>query len=239
VTRTETLTVAGPAGPLETRLEFPAGESTAPRVFGVACHPHPLFDGTMDNKVTHVLARSMMECGAPAFRFNFRGVGASGGTFDNGRGETDDLAAVVAEGRRRFPGAALWLGGFSFGAFVALRGANGLAPEKLVAGAPPGARFELGSVARPDCDWMLAQGDADDVVPPEGVLAWAAEQRRKPRLHVLAGAGHFFHGKLHELKPLIVEFLRSCAGSPKAQKPGHLAMPGFRCTQARAVARDA
>ena len=122
MTRAEVLTLAGPAGPLETKLEFPDGDEASPRVFGVACHPHPLFGGTMDNKVTHVLARAMMECGAPAFRFNFRGVGASAGSFDNGRGETDDLAAVVAEGRRRFPDAALWLGGFSFGAFVALRG---------------------------------------------------------------------------------------------------------------------
>jgi alpha/beta superfamily hydrolase len=208
VTRAETLTVAGPAGSLESRLEFPDDSNAAPRVFGVACHPHPLFGGTMDNKVTHVIARSMMECGAPTFRFNFRGVGASAGTFDNGRGEAEDLAAVVAEGRRRFPDAALWLGGFSFGAFVALRGAKELAPLKLVAVAPPVARFELGHVANPDCDWMLAQGDADDVVPPEAVLAWAAEQPRQPRLHVLAGAGHFFHGKLHELKPLIVAFLQ-------------------------------
>jgi hypothetical protein len=207
--RTEVLTLPGPAGPLETKLELPDVEDELPAVFGVACHPHPLFGGTMDNKVTHVLARSMMECGAPAFRFNFRGVGASGGSFDNGRGEADDLAAVVAEGRRRFPGAALWLGGFSFGAFVALRAAQTLNPVKLVAIAPPVARFELGSVAHPECDWMLAQGDADDVVPPEAVLAWAAEQPRKPRLHVLAGAGHFFHGKLHELKPLILDFLKS------------------------------
>jgi uncharacterized protein len=207
VTRAEVLNVAGPAGPLETRLEFPDGG--APRVFGVACHPHSLYGGTMDNKVTHVLARAMNECGAPVFRFNFRGVGASGGQFDNGRGEVDDLAAVVAEGRRRFTGAALWLGGFSFGAFVALRAAAALSPVKLVAVAPPVARFDLGSVAHPDCDWMLAQGDADDVVPPEAVLAWAAEQTRKPRVHVLKGAGHFFHGKLHELKPLVIDFLRS------------------------------
>jgi alpha/beta superfamily hydrolase len=208
VTRAETLAIAGPAGPLEARLEFPDAE-TAPTVFGVACHPHPLYGGTMDNKVTHVLARAMVECGAPAFRFNFRGTGTSAGAFDNGRGEADDLAAVVAEGRRRFPGAALWLGGFSFGAFVALRGAVTLAPLKLVAVAPPVARFELGEVAHPDCDWMLAQGDADDVVPPDAVLAWAERQPRKPRLHVLHGAGHFFHGRLHELKPLVLEFLRA------------------------------
>jgi alpha/beta superfamily hydrolase len=208
VTRAEAITVAGPAGVLETRLEYP-GNSDATLVFGVVCHPHPLYGGTMDNKVTHVLARAMNDRGAPAFRFNFRGVGASAGSFDHGRGETGDLAAVVAEGRRRFPNAALWLGGFSFGAFVALRGAEQLRPSKLVAVAPPVGRFELGSVVNPDCDWMLAQGDADDVVPPDAVLAWAAEQPRKPRLHVLHGAGHFFHGKLHELKPLVIDFLGS------------------------------
>lgn len=208
MTRAEVFTLAGPAGALETRLELP-DDSAPPAVFGVVCHPHPLHGGTMDNKVTHVLARSMLECGAPAFRFNFRGVGASGGAFEHGRGETDDLAAVVNEGRRRFPSAELWLGGFSFGAFVALRGAARLAPVKLVAVAPPVARFDLGEVAHPDCDWMLAQGDADDVVPSEAVLRWAAEQPRKPRLHVLAGAGHFFHGRLHELKPLVVDFLKS------------------------------
>jgi alpha/beta superfamily hydrolase len=208
--RAEVFTVAGPVGALETRLETPDGDAT-PGVFGVVCHPHPLYGGTMDNKVTHVIARSMVECGVPAFRFNFRGVGASAGQFDNGRGETEDLAAVVAEGRRRFPSAALWLGGFSFGAFVALRAAERLVPVKLVAVAPPVARFELGDVVHPDCDWMLAQGDADDVVPPDAVLAWAAQQPRKPRLHVLQGAGHFFHGKLHELKPLVLDFLRSAA----------------------------
>jgi uncharacterized protein len=209
VTRAEVLLLAGPAGQIETKLEFPDDASAAPRVFGVACHPHPLYGGTMDNKVTHVLARSMNECGAPCFRFNFRGVGASAGAFDNGRGEVDDLAAVVAEGRRRFPGAGLWLGGFSFGAFVALRGAEKLAPDKLIAVAPPVARFELGSVAHPECDWLLVQGDADDVVPPEAVISWADTQQRQPRLHVLAGAGHFFHGRLHELKPLVLDFLKA------------------------------
>jgi alpha/beta superfamily hydrolase len=204
--RTEVLTLAGPAGALETRLEYEESAETA-AVFGVVCHPHSQFGGTMDNKVTHVIARAMIECGAPTFRFNFRGVGASGGAFDNGRGETDDLAAVVAEGRRRYPSAALWLGGFSFGAFVALRAAERLGPAKLVAVAPPVARFELGDVAHPGCDWMLVQGDADDVVPPDAVLAWAAKQPRKPTLHVLAGAGHYFHGRLHDLKPLVLEFL--------------------------------
>jgi hypothetical protein len=205
--RREALTLAGPTGQIEARLEFPDSHD-APQVFGVACHPHSLKGGTMDNKVTHTLARAMVECGAPAFRFNFRGVGASAGVFDNGKGEVDDLATVVEEGRRRYPGAALWLGGFSFGAFVALRGAARLAPEKLIAIAPPVVGYELGDVSGPEGQWMLAQGDADDVVPPDAVLNWAARQQNKPRLHVLSGAGHFFHGRLHELKPLLIDFLR-------------------------------
>ena len=209
MTRADVFTLAGAAGAIETKLEFGDDTAAAPAVFGVVCHPHPLYGGTMDNKVVHTVARAMIECGAPAFRFNFRGVGASAGAFDHGRGEADDLAVIVAEGRRRFPGAGLWLGGFSFGAFVALRAAAQVAPEKLVAVAPPVARFDLGEVVHPDCDWMLAQGDADDVVPSDEVLRWAAAQPRKPTLHVLAGAGHFFHGRLHELKPLIVEFLRA------------------------------
>jgi uncharacterized protein len=209
VTQADFFTLAGAAGAIETKLEFGDDTAAAPAVFGVVCHPHPLYGGTMDNKVAHTVARAMIDCGAPAFRFNFRGVGASAGTFDHGRGEAEDVTVVVAEGRRRFPGAALWLGGFSFGAFVALRAAARVAPEKLVAVAPPVARFDLGEVVHPDCDWMLAQGDADDVVPSEEVLRWAAAQPRKPDLHVLAGAGHFFHGRLHELKPLIVDFLRA------------------------------
>jgi uncharacterized protein len=204
----EVLTLAGPSGQIEARLELPESAET-PRVFGVACHPHSLKGGTMDNKVTHTLARAMVECGAPAFRFNFRGVGASGGTFDFGKGESDDLAAVVEEGRRRFPGASLWLGGFSFGGFVSLRAAARVAPERLIAIAPPVVGYELGDVSAPDCEWMLAQGDADDVVPPEAVLSWARQQAHPPRLHVLHGAGHFFHGRLHELKPLLVDFLRA------------------------------
>jgi len=206
--RREVLTLAGPSGQIEARLELP-GDEVAPRFFGVACHPHSLKGGTMDNKVTHTLARAMVESGAPAFRFNFRGVGASAGAFDHGRGEADDLATVVEEGRRRFPGAALWLGGFSFGAFVALKAAARVAPGKLIAIAPPVVGYELGDVDAPDCDWMLAQGDADDVVPPDAVLTWAARQPRQPRLHVLQGAGHFFHGRLHELKPLLLDFLRA------------------------------
>jgi alpha/beta superfamily hydrolase len=134
---------------------------------------------------------------------------ASAGVFDDGRGEVEDLAAVVAEGRRRFPGAALWLGGFSFGAFVALRAGAALRPAK--AGSSRAAGCPLRSWQRRASGLRLDArvGRRGRRGVPRAVLSWAAaEQPRKPRLHVLAGAGHFFHGNLHELKPLVVDFLR-------------------------------
>lgn len=199
------LTIDGPVGALEAKLEDPGASQV--RRFGIVCHPHPLYGGTMDNKVVHTLARAMQELGAPTIRFNFRGTGASAGAFDNGRGEVADLLAVERYARKRWPDAALWLAGFSFGAYVALQAEAQLAPAKLVTIAPPVARFDLGAVAAPRAPWLLVQGDVDDVVDPAAVLAWARGQAHPPQLHVLAGAGHFFHGRLHEAKTLVTAFL--------------------------------
>ncbi len=202
----QTLTISGPAGDLEAKLEHLGAAASH---VGIVCHPHPLFGGTMDNKVVHTLARAMQEGGAVTLRFNFRGVGASAGVFDNGRGEVDDLIAVAQFARERWPTAALWLAGFSFGAFVALQGETRLAPAKLITVAPPVARFDLGAVANPRAPWLLVQGDADDVVDVNAVLDWARARAPQPLIHVLPGAGHFFHGRLHELKALTAEFLRA------------------------------
>ncbi|HYM26941.1 MAG TPA: alpha/beta fold hydrolase, partial [Steroidobacteraceae bacterium] len=121
----ERLMLTGPAGPLETLVETPAGAGAAqqPRAVAVVCHPHPLFGGTLENKVVWTVARAFEQLGAAAIRFNFRGVGRSAGAYDDGRGETEDLGAVLAYARGRWPQAPLWLGGFSFGAVVALRAA--------------------------------------------------------------------------------------------------------------------
>jgi uncharacterized protein len=155
----------------------------------------------------HTIARAMQEHGAPTLRFNFRGTGKSEGAFDNGRGEVADLEAIVAFARARWPGAALWLAGFSFGAYVALQGEASLAPVKLITIAPPVARFDLGAIATPRAPWLLVQGDADDVVDPDAVVAWAHSLPRPPQLKVLPGAGHFFHGRLHEVKQIVLDFL--------------------------------
>ena len=211
------LTLAGPAGALQALLETaqPEGER-APHAFGVVCHPHPLHGGTLDNKVVWTVSRAFQQLGAPTLRFNFRGVGASEGTYDEGRGETTDALAVIAYGRQRFPGAALWLGGFSFGGVVAVRAAEQAHPARLVLVAPGITRIDAHGAAPPACPWLIVQGDADDVVPAQAVLGWARALSPAPTVRVLPGAGHFFHGRINELRDAVVDFM---ADAVPAQAP--------------------
>ena len=204
--RREEVLIPGPAGDLEALVELPArGE---PAGFGVACHPHPLHGGSKQNKVVHTLARAMQELGAPTVRFNFRGVGASAGTHDEGRGEIDDAVSVADWARRRWRCEALWLAGFSFGAAVALQAAPRLSPERLITVAPPVARLGLEKrPPRPAAGWLIVQGDADDVVNPGEVESWAAAFVPRPELIMLGGAEHFFHGRLTELREVVKSFL--------------------------------
>lgn len=206
--RAERVRLAGPTGEIEALVETPAGDgATDGARFGVVCHPHPLHGGTLDNKVVYTLARAFVELDVPAIRFNFRGVGGSGGSYDEGRGETADTLAVIAYGRQRWPGASLWLAGFSFGGAVAVRAAAQSGPERLVAVAPGITRVAMEGVASPACPWLIVQGDADDVIEPAAVLEWARRQSTAPEVRVLTGAGHFFHGRLHELRATVLEFL--------------------------------
>jgi hypothetical protein len=209
----ERVRIAGPAGEIEALVESPAAGGTvagsAPARFGVVCHPHPLYGGTLDNKVVYTVARAFVELGVPSIRFNFRGVGGSAGVYDDGRGETADALAVIAYGRARWPDAALWLGGFSFGGAVALRAAAQAWPERLVAVAPGVTRITMEGVGSPACPWLVIQGDADDVIEPPAVLDWASRQTSPPVIQVLPGAGHYFHGRLHELRTVVLAFLGS------------------------------
>jgi uncharacterized protein len=208
----ERLTLPGPAGALEAILETPAERAgEEPAAFAVLCHPHPLFGGTLDNKVVWTLARAFQQLGAPALRFNFRGVGRSEGSYDEGRGETQDLNAVIAWGRQRWPRAALWLGGFSFGGVVALRAAAGARASRLVLVAPGITKIEVTGAPAPPCPWLVVQGDADEVVPPQSVLAWARGVAPAPEIRVLPGAGHFFHGRIHELRDAVLGFMAHAA----------------------------
>ncbi len=215
--RAERLTLAGPAGGLESLIETPVSgeDSQAAQVaaFAVVCHPHPQFGGTLDNKVVHTLARAFNQLGAPAIRFNFRGVGTSAGTYDDGRGEIQDALAVVAWGRARWPGAALWLGGFSFGGSVAVWAAGEAAPARVVAVAPGITTIDVTGAVPPACPWLIVQGDADEVVPPQVVLAWSRTLVPAPEVAVLPGAGHFFHGRINDLRETVLAFMGRAASA--------------------------
>jgi uncharacterized protein len=209
--RAERARIAGAAGGIEALVESPAeppgADAAQTRRFGVVCHPHPLYGGTLHNKVVYTLARACVELRVPVIRFNFRGVGESEGRYDEGRGETADVLAVIAYGRERWPGASLWLAGFSFGGAVALRAAAQAAPERLIAVAPGITRIAMAGVGSPSCPWLIVQGDADDVIEPAAVLEWARRQSAPPAIRLLPGAGHFFHGRLHELREVVLDFL--------------------------------
>jgi alpha/beta superfamily hydrolase len=191
-------TVAGPAGAIECAIDAPAG---APRGIAVVCHPHPQHGGTMDNKVAQTLARAFVQLGYRAVRFNMRGIGASQGTWDEGRGEVDDALAVIHAVRE--PAQPLVLAGFSFGGYVASQAAQRLPDdaraERLVLVAPAVANFAVGTVP---ADTLVFHGEADDVVPLAAALDWARPQTLP--ITVLPGVGHFFHGRLALLKQLIV-----------------------------------
>jgi alpha/beta superfamily hydrolase len=211
----ESLMIPGPAGELEALLDWPAaaaggGDPGVP-AFAVVCHPHPLFGGTLTNKVVHTLARAFNDFGLPSLRFNFRGVGASTGTHDEGRGEVQDALAAIRYCRERWPGAQLWLAGFSFGAAVAVRASIEAAPAGLVAVAPAVDRIDVGAVT-PDCPWLVLLGDADEVVSPQRMLEWARGLRPQPDIQVMAGAGHFFHGRLPQLREAVTAFLNQRPG---------------------------
>jgi hypothetical protein len=205
---TEHLVIAGPVGPLECVVEDPHSDHDgSASACAVVCHPHPLHQGTMHNKVAHTLARAALGRGAAALRFNFRGVGRSAGVHDDGRGEIDDALAAIEWMRGRHPGAELWLMGFSFGALVALRTAAAAAPTRLVTVAPAVTRPGTEIPAPPTMPWLLVQGLDDELVDAAAVRAWAAAQAPPPRLHEMPGVSHFFHGHLHELRDVVAGFL--------------------------------
>lgn len=192
--------IAGPAGAIECAIDEPA-QAHPLRGVVVICHPNPTQGGTMDNKVVQTLARAFVQLGYRAVRFNFRGIGASEGGWDEGRGEVDDALAVVAALRE--PALPLALAGFSFGGYVASRAAQRLpaeAPaERLALVGPATSRFDTAPVP---ADTLVIHGEADDVVPLASVLDWARPQSLP--VTVVPGVGHFFHGKLPLLKDIVL-----------------------------------
>lgn len=192
----------GPVGDIEMITTHAEKEKQIPAT-AIICHPHPLFGGTMGNKVVTTLARTFHDKGLATIRFNFRGVGKSAGTHDQGYGETDDVLAIAAWVKADRPQDALWLAGFSFGGFVAASAASKLDVVQLITVAPQVSRLEAANLSPILCPWLVIQGDQDDVVSPNDVYAWVDKQQTKPTLVRIAGAGHFFHGQLGELRQAV------------------------------------
>lgn len=197
--------ISGPAGQLEVILAEPTEE---PRnAWGVVCHPHPLFGGTMHNKIVTTLVKTFQGLGVATVRFNFRGVGRSEGQFDNGNGELDDLKAVIDWVQQQQKKSAIWVAGFSFGAYIAAKAATQIPVNKLVTVAPAVQHFPMQALPPITCPWVLVQGELDDIVPPQEVFAWAEARKPKPIILRFPQAGHFFHGQLGELRTRIQEAL--------------------------------
>jgi uncharacterized protein len=204
--QTETLTMAGPAGLIELAIDRPDG---APRGTAVIAHPHPLHGGTLTNKVVQTLARACVLASWTAVRFNFRGVGTSEGVYDEGRGELDDLLAVVAAQANEGP---LCLAGFSFGAFVTSHAAARLHAsrdiQRLVLIGTAASRFDVAPVpAELHTRTLVVHGEQDDTVPLPSVMDWARPQVLP--VTVVPGGGHFFHGQLPMLRELVLRHLRA------------------------------
>jgi hypothetical protein len=206
--RTRRFQIAGPAGAIEMLCDEP-GDGEETRGTAVIAHPHPLFAGTMENKVVQTLARAFVQNGWRSLRFNFRGVGASEGTHDEGRGELDDMLHIVTQQAATGP---LALAGFSFGSFVAANAAVRLwesrQAEKLVLVGTAASRFSVPPLpADAQERTLVVHGEEDDTVALSSVMDWARPQQLP--VTVVPGGGHFFHGQLPLLKSLVARHLRS------------------------------
>lgn len=206
----EEVLIEGPAGRLEGLLERPG--SGAPAGVAVVCHPHPVHGGTLQNKVTHTLARAFLARRFAALRFNFRGVGNSEGAFDEGMGELADAIAAAKWLRGRYAEGPLWVAGFSFGAAIAVKAAVTLAADGLVSVAPAISRVAGDPAGQPACPWLVIQGDVDELVDTDETIAWINGLEPGPELRIFPDTGHFFHGKLVPLREAVEMFVSGHTG---------------------------
>jgi alpha/beta superfamily hydrolase len=189
--------VDGPAGEIEGVAHLPEAE---PCGIAVVAHPLPVMGGTMENKVVTTLAKTFVEMGCVALRFNFRGVGKSAGAYEGGDGEVEDAVAVAHYAQHEFGDLPLILSGFSFGGYVQARAAQRLHPKRLVLAAPAVGRFAMPQVTH---HTLLVHGELDEVVPLEEVLTWARPQHLP--IIVLPDTEHFFHGRLGQLRQIVLQ----------------------------------
>lgn len=203
------LTLAGPVGALEVILTNGVGGQVEEASYmAVLCHPHPIHGGTMNNKVITTLMRAYRDLGIPVIRFNFRGVGKSAGSFDNGVGEVEDLLAVVTWARQQFPRAQLLLAGFSFGSAMAAQASHRLSDmQHLLLIAPPVERYVYDDEGYFKCTVAVIIGEKDELVNVAGVREWVTQLQTSARFTEYPEAGHFFHGYLSKLKEDVSEIL--------------------------------
>lgn len=199
--------IAGQAGAIEVAVHISEGQT--PIAVAVVAHPHPLFGGSMDNKVVTTMARALFDAGAATYRFNFRGIGKTEGVHDDGRGETEDLLTVAAHASAAHPSLPLWLAGFSFGAAVTLAASEQVTCEEMILVAPGFSRMshwqnvKIGGTA-PELT-LLIHGEKDDTVPLSDSLNWA--RPRDIAVVVVPEADHFFHQRLHILRRIIARWM--------------------------------
>ncbi|MGL6029180.1 MAG: alpha/beta hydrolase [Legionella sp.] len=196
------LMLTGACGQIEAVLAVPEQLNSA--YAAVIGHPHSLQGGTMTNKVVTTMVRAFKELGIPSLRFNFRGVGLSAGSYDAGIGESDDMLSLVQLWQAEQPQLAFFFAGFSFGSYVAYRAAAQYPHQMLITIAPPVHHYDYKAFAPVPGSWLIAMGDADEVVPANLVLDFALEH--DPQLTVIpfVDTGHFFHGKLLDLKAELI-----------------------------------
>jgi alpha/beta superfamily hydrolase len=200
--RSEKIIIPGPAGALEALLALPTNNCSD--FVTIICHPHPLYGGSMTNKVVTTIAKSCDELNMATIRFNYRGVGNSDGIYDNAKGEREDLLAIHAWAKNRFPHAAYILAGFSFGSYICCAAAENIKPTALITIAPAIARQSYADVMTYKGQWWLIQGEQDELTDAATVFEWFKKHVSSTRIINIANASHFFHGCLPQLQHEIV-----------------------------------
>ena len=196
----------GPMGLLEVALTVP--EEVDRRYIAILGHPHSLQGGAMNNKVVTTLARTFKDLQIPSLRFNFRGVGQSAGVYDEGIGESEDMLLLAQQCLREMPDRQLLFAGFSFGSYVAYRAAAQCKHRLLLTIAPPVHHYDYTEFLPHPFPWIVAQGDADDVVPLDCVLDFFADFSPPVPILRFPDTGHFFHGQLIALKSRLIDILQ-------------------------------
>lgn len=198
--------IDGPSGKLEAAIDLP--KQVLLTTIAIICHPHPLHGGTMHNKVVTTLSRALTQMGMIVLRFNYRGVGQSEGSYGHFTGEQEDLQACIHFMKEYFPSQDFWLAGFSFGSYIAAKGAEANAfVKQLITVAPAVNHVDFYGLKYVTCPWLVIQGQEDELVPTEEVVKWADAFSEQITLKILPKASHFFHGQLVALRECVIESL--------------------------------